>query len=225
MDLIKIGLFMCSGLVLGLYIPKAAHRIILFKCMERDKDAPEFSLTRFYQLLVLFLNAALFTMAGWLMPLSGACVVSAFVFIALVAVIIDYYIRIICNEIVLLVLVLGIGYRFLGGGGIQALLSSLAALGFVLVIFVGAALLTKLLTRVTGVGAGDVKLAMAIAVTVGYSGVFYFLGGLALAIGGYCVLGLMYKFLTKKGTFAMCGHIMFGFIAALFIPYIPNIPF
>lgn len=223
MELIKIGVFLCVGLVTGLFIPKVSHKIILYKCMKRNKDAPEFSLTRFYELLVIVLNVSLFTLAGWLMPLQGACVVSAFVFIAFIAIIIDYNIRIICNEIVLLILVLGIFYRLIGGG-INSLLGSLAALGIVLVVFGGAALITKLLTKEIGVGVGDVKLSMAIAVTVGYSGVFYFLGGVAVAIGGYCLLGMMYHFLTRKSTFPMCGHIMFGFMAALFIPFIQNIP-
>lgn len=222
MELVRIGVFLCIGLVMGLFIPKASHKMILYKCMKRHKDAPEFSLTHFYKLLVLFLNGALFALAGWLMPLPGACVVCVFVFVALVAIIIDAYIRIICNEIVLLILILGIIYRLLGGG-VSALLGSLAALGIVLVIFGGAALLTKLLTKEIGVGVGDVKLAMAIAVTVGYSGVFYFLGGMALAIGAYCLLGVMYHYLTKKSTFPMCGHIMFGFVVALFIPFISNI--
>jgi leader peptidase (prepilin peptidase)/N-methyltransferase len=220
MELIKIGVFLCVGIVSGLYIPKASQKMIQYKCMKRYKEVPEFILTKFYKQLFLFLNAFLFAMAGWLMPLPGACIVCVFAFIAFVSIIIDKHIRIICNEAVLLILILGIAYRLIGGG-VSSLLGSLAALGIVLAIFGGAALLTKLLTKDLGVGVGDVKLSIAIAITVGYPEVFYFLGGIAVAIGGYCLFGMMYHFLTRKSTFPMCGHIMFGFFVALFIPYIP----
>lgn len=224
MELVKIGIFLCIGAVTGLFIPKAAQKMIVYKCLQRNREAPEFFLLTFYKQLFVLINAVLFALAGWLMPIAGACVVCIFVFTALVSIIIDSHIRIICNEIVLVIFVLGICYRIIGGG-LGALLGSLAALGIVLAVFGGAALITKFLTKEMGVGVGDVKLAMAIAVSVGYSGVFYFLGGIAVAIGGYCLLGMIYHFLTRKSTFPMCGHIMFGFMAALYIPFILNLPF
>jgi leader peptidase (prepilin peptidase)/N-methyltransferase len=223
MDLIKAGVFLCFGLVTGFFIPAAAQKLIRYKCRKRNTEAPEFYFPAFYKCLFLILNAGLFAAAGLLMPLESACVVCIFVFIALVSVIVDMHLRIICNEVVLLIFVLGIIYRVIIAG-FQGLLGSLAALGIVIAVFGIAVLVTKLLAKQTGVGAGDVKLAMAIAVTVGFTGVFYFLGGLAIAIVGYCVLGLIHRYLTTKSTFPMCGHIMAGFIIALFFPYIHQIP-
>lgn len=218
MDIIKTGAFLLLGLATGALIPTVSCQMIQYKCKKRGKAIPEFTLQQSYKLLLAIINAGAFAFAGWLMPLPEACLVSVFAFIALVSVIVDIHIRIICNEAVLLIFVMGIAYRIFNGG-FSSLLGSLAALGIVLVVFGSAAFLTKKLTSELGVGAGDIKLAMAIAITVGVMGVFYFLGGVAVAIGAYSVLGLMYHFLTKKSTFPMCGHIMFGFFAALFVPY------
>ncbi|SHI18995.1 leader peptidase (prepilin peptidase) / N-methyltransferase [Sporobacter termitidis DSM 10068] len=223
MDFLKVGAFLCIGAALGLLIPRFSYGLILHKCAKRQQEPPEFFLQRSYKVLLIILDALLFAAAGWLMPLPQACIVCIFIFTALISVIIDLHIRIICNEVVLLIFVTGIAYRLLDGG-VYALLGSLAALGINLVIFGGAALVTKLVTKELGVGVGDVKLAAVIAVTVGYPGVLYFLGGLAVAVGVYCILGLIHRFLTIKSTFPMCGHIMFGFLIALFIPFITNIP-
>lgn len=222
MNLIQAGVFLCCGLVTGFFIPAASQKLIRYKCQKRNMEAPAFFFPAFYKWLFLILNAGLFAAAGWLMPLESAWVVCIFVFVALVSVIVDIHLRIICNEVVLLIFVLGIIYRIIVTG-FQGLLGSLAALGIIIAVFGIAVLVTKLLAKQTGVGAGDVKLAMAIAVAVGFTGVFYFLGGLAVAIGGYCVLGLVYHYLTRKSTFPMCGHIMAGFIIALFFPYIQNV--
>lgn len=219
MDYVKIGSLLLCGLATGAFIPMAAQKLVVYKCSNRNKAVPDFYLPQSYKVLLLFINAFLFALAGWFMPLIQACLVCVLAFTALVSVIVDIQIRIICNEAVLLILVLGTAYRIIDGG-FQSLLGSLAALGIVLVVFGGAALITKKLTSELGVGAGDIKLAIAIAVTVGFSGVFYFLGGVAVAIGAYSVLGLVYHFLSKKSTYPMCGHIMFGLFAALFVPYI-----
>lgn len=222
MELLKPGIFLLCGLATGLFIPAASQKIIQYKCQKKNKAMPEFYLARFYKILLVILNGIVFAAAGCLMPLQSAWLVCVFTFTALVSILVDNHIRIICNEVVLFILVLGIAYRLIGGG-LYALLGSLAALGIVIVVFGSAAALTKIFTKELGVGAGDLKLSMAVAVTVGLSGVFYFLAGVAVAIGGYCVLGLIYKFLTRKSTFPMCAHIMFGFVGALFIPYIQYI--
>lgn len=217
MELIKTGVFLCVGLAVGFIIPGLAQKMMRYKCTKRQQNIPAFYMLKWHKQLLMLLSTSLFALAGWQMPLEEAFLVCIFVLIALTATIIDAWIRIIANEMVLLLLVLGIIYRLIVGGA-HSLLGSLGALAFVGAIFGGAAFITKLSN---GIGAGDLKLAMAIAITVGYPGVFYFLGGMAVAIGGYCVAGLLLRLLTPKSTFPMCGHIMVGFLIALFAPYLP----
>ncbi|TEB12144.1 Type IV leader peptidase family protein [Pelotomaculum sp. FP] len=220
MELVKTGVFLCVGLAIGFIIPSLAQKMIQYKCTKRHQNIPAFYMLKWHEQILMLLSASLFALAGWQMPLEEALLVCVFVLIALTATVIDTQIRIIANEIVLLLLALGIIYRIIAGGA-YSLSGSLGALGFVVVIFGGTALITKLFMKNIGIGAGDIKLAMAIAITVGYPGIFNFLGGMAVAIGGYCVAGLQLGLLTPKSTFPMCGHIMAGLLIALFVPYIP----
>lgn len=220
MELVKIGVFLCVGFAAGFIIPCLAQKMIRYKCAKQHQNTPAFYMLMWQKQMLILLSASLFALAGWQMPLAEAFLVCVFVLIALTATVVDAQIRIIANEMVLLLLVLGIIYRIIVGGA-HSLLGSLGALAFVVAIFGGAAFITKIIIKNIGIGAGDLKLAMAIAITVGYPGVFYFLGGMAAAIGGYCVTGLMLRLLTPKSTFSMCGHIMIGFLIVLFAPYIP----
>lgn len=216
----KIVAFLCAGLIIGFIIPYLAKKMIHYKCAIWSKNISAFKMLNRHKQMLIFLNASLFVLAGWQMPLAEAILVCAFILIALTATVVDTHIRIIANETVILMLILGIIYRIIVGGA-YSLLGSLGALMFVVVIFGATAVITKLITKKTGIGAGDIKLAIAIAITVGYPGVIYFLGGMAFTIGVYCAAGLLLRMLTPKSTFPMCGHIMTGFLIVLFLPYIP----
>lgn len=217
MGLLKAGAFLCVGLAIGFVIPGLAQKIIKYKCTKRNLNIPVFYLPRWHQYIIRILSTCLFALAGWQMPLAEALLVGAFILIALTATVIDTRIRIIPNEMVIFLLILGVIYRIIASG-VDSLLGSLGALVFVIAVFIGTALIGKLIMKSNGIGAGDFKLAMAIAITVGYPGVFYFLGGMAIAIGGYCLTGIQLGLLTPKSTFPMCGHIMIGFLIALFAP-------
>ncbi|WHH57935.1 A24 family peptidase [Petroclostridium sp. X23] len=220
MELIKIGTFLCVGLAIGFMIPDLAKKMIRYKCIKRHQDAPAFYMPKWHKHIIVLLSASLFVLAGRQMPLMEAVLMDIFIVIALTAAVVDNQVRIIPNEMVLSVMVLGVIYRIIASGA-HSLLGSLGALAFVIAVFGGTAVITKIFTKSTGVGAGDLKLAMAIAITAGYPGVYYFLGGMAVAIGGYCLAGLQIGLLTPKSTFPMCGHIMAGFLIALFVPYMP----
>ncbi len=220
MELIKIGIFLCAGIAIGFIIPNIVQKMIQYKCAKRNQSFPVFCTRRQFKPLQIFLSASLFTLAGWKMPFAEAFLVCCFVVIAITATMIDIRIRIIANETVLALMILGILYRTVAGG-VHSLPGSVAALALIFIIFGGSALINKGIMKSVGVGAGDVKLSMAVAIAVGYPGVFFFLGGMAVAIAGYCIIGLMLCLLTPKSTFPMCGHIMIGFLVALFTPYFP----
>lgn len=219
MVLLKTGAFLLAGLASGYIVPGLAQKIIKYKCTKRQQSIPVFNLPRWQQLIIMLVSTVLFALAGWKMPVPEALLVCSFVLMALTATVIDIKIRIIANEMVLLLLVLGLIYR-ITVGGVHSLLGSLVALALVMAVFIGTSFINKLLRGSYGVGAGDIKLAMAIAITVGYSTVFYFLIGMALAVGGYCLAGMRLGLLTPKNTLPMCGHIMVGFCVALFAPYV-----
>lgn len=218
MKMMITGVFFSVGIAMGSIIPSLAWRIIRYKCIKRHKEIPPVCKLR-WQIAMAILNVILFTLAGWKLPTAEAVMVCVFVLIAIISTLVDIEIRIISNEMVLLLLVSGVIYRIISGGA-ESLLGSLGALAIVIAIFGGSALISKRLMKDIGIGAGDLKLAMAIAITVGYPEVYTFLFGLAIAVGLYCVAGLKLCLLTRKSTFPMCGHIMAGFLFVLFMPYI-----
>ena len=99
----------------------------------------------------------------------------------------------------------------------------MAALGVVILTFGLAMLGTMKLKGVFGVGMGDIKLAMVIALTVGWPGVLTFLGGMAIAIIVYCIVGLRARVLRKESFFPMCGMIMAGLLFALYFDVLPKL--
>lgn len=206
------------GLLTGLLIPAASLRIIRRKCRKRGEEAPCFFLSRGVRAILAGINALLFGLSAMAAPPAECFLLCMFCFIAMVGAVVDFQIRIIANEMVLLIAGLGVFYR-LSAEGPGFLPGALLAVGMVALVFTGAALITYLLKKSAGVGAGDIKLSMAISFAVGYPGALYFLFGLALAVAAYAVLGLMSRLLTLKSWVPMCAPIMAGFLFALFYPH------
>lgn len=209
------------GIGIGLFLPKIVSYILRYKCNQRNIEMPLFKLSQQTKLILFILHAALYVAAFWLMPVTSAVLTCVFITVAIVSAIIDYHIHIIANEIVLFLLLTGIVYRFIDGG-FSSLIGALWAFLITIGIFGGAAVFTYWRKGTIGIGAGDLKLVMAIAVTVGYPGVFYFLAGIAAAIILYCFVGLKFRMLTWNSSFPMCAHIMIGFLTGLFYPYITS---
>lgn len=167
---------------------------------------------------VLF-TAAVGAAAGYWLPPERRIFVMIVCHTAVFGVCLDALIRIIANEMLWFLLAAGLPARIYFGG-VSALWSSAGALLLVIAVFGVSALVTYAGKGTTGVGMGDVKLSMVIAVIVGWSGVFYFLAGVAAAIGIYCIIGVKCGLLSRNSTFPMCGQIMAGFLASLFWPFL-----
>jgi len=207
------------GIAIGLLLPKIVIHIIRYKCKQRNREVPLFKLSQQTKIALLILHAALYAAAFLLMPSPKAVLTCVFITTAIVSAIIDHYLHLIANEIVLFLFLTGVVYRFIDGG-LSSFIGTLWAFLITSVLFGSTAAFIYWRKGTIGVGAGDLKLATAIAITVGYPGVFGFLGGMALAILIYCFAGLKSRFLTWNSCFPMCAHIMVGFAIGLFYPYI-----
>lgn len=217
-----LGNAVLTGLsfLIGYFIPDLSHSFACYKSKRKGYPMPRVRPDIRWRMFSMLFTGAAAGVSGYLLPLDQAVFFVIICHIAVFGICVDTYLRIIANEMLWVILAAGLFYRiYLGGLG--ALWGSAGALLLVIAVFGMTMLFTFVIKRTPGVGMGDIKLAMIIAVTVGWPGVFYFLTGMAAAIGIYCLAGIKCGFLVRESTFPMCGHIMAGFLIALIWPYIP----
>lgn len=216
--LIRIAVGLILGAAAGVLTPGWVRRLIQYKCERRGKPVPEEIMTSGkLRAAVIVMDALLTAAAAAVMKPAAAVPAFVIIQICIVSVFVDMYIRIIANEAVLAMLVLGIIYRILAGGA-GSLLGSLGALAMVTALFGGCAALMTALKGKPGIGAGDLKYAMAAAVTVGWPGVIYMLACFAAAVLIYVAAGMKLRLLTMKTYFPMCLQLTVGFLGGLLIP-------
>jgi leader peptidase (prepilin peptidase)/N-methyltransferase len=221
-------LLLIAALLVALTFPSLTRSYVVYKCRKGNRALPkkkkDFSWNAICIAIVgLCAVVSLFIMDdGSSRGFARAVLCIVFAMFAVFGTTVDSYIRIIGNEMLLIMLPIGILYRIVDGG-ISSLLGSLIALLVIILTFGLAMLGTKKLKGVIGVGMGDVKLSMVIALTVGFPGVMTFLGGMALAIVAYCVIGLKTHMLLRSSYFPMCGMIMAGLMLTLYLPVLSKV--
>lgn len=218
--LIILILVACTAV--SMFIPKMAYEFSCYKCRKNGKEIT------FKQVGIILKTLCVVTIDVYallvivLVPTQLIALTILFGIIGVFGSFVDRFCRIIANEMVLVLLVLGIVYRVLTGGN-GLLLGSIAALVFTTLIFYLASVVTKLRTGVSGVGMGDVKLSMVISIMVGWPGIIFFFIGLGVSIAIYSLGGLKLGFFTLKDTFPMCLPIVLGWLYALIYQYIPYV--
>lgn len=210
------------SIAVNFFFLKIVKGVIKYKCNQRNRDVPLISLSRHKEIAIHILHTVLYIAAFFLMPVPNAVLTCVFVTVAIVSAIVDNYIHIIANEVILFLLMAGVVYRLVDGGA-GSFSDSLQAILITAAVFGGAAAFTYYRKNTAGVGAGDLKLALAISFLLGYPAVLYFLGGMALALIVCCTVGIKTGLLTPDSSFPMCTHIMIGFTAGLFCPYMAGL--
>lgn len=178
----------------------------------RPEDAPDALMNGIYvgaATLVAYTSFGLFE----------ATVISVIAFLAVYGIRIDQRIRIIPNEMVLCVLVIGLIYQFVSNG-FHGLSTGLIAMLLTGILFFATAFLTKAFSGSLGVGAGDIKLAIALSFMLGLPNILTFLIGIVLCLLIYIVIGFYTKTMYIGSTFPMCAQLMGGALFALYYPVI-----
>lgn len=221
-SVIRIGISVFLGTIIALYLPSAITKLADYKMDQSQKPRVVIRLSITTRICLTVLHVLLYVAAFFYIPLPQAILVAFFITIACIAAIIDFYLRIIPNEIVLILLASGILYRILDGG-FASLLGSLIALLLTIVLFAAAAGITFIRKHTIGVGAGDIKLAMVLSIALGFPGVVYFFLGLGVAVIAYLLISLKGGFLIKDSYFPMAAPILVGFLFAVFWPVIEQL--
>lgn len=202
-----------AGLAGGYFLPFLAHRLAERKTVR--KGAP-LAQDRRYTGLPVRAGAAAFTAAGWAAAgLLAGNAVSALLLALLWAetflfAVIDLRVHLIPNELVLVMAVLGAAFQFVAFGP-RGLLYAAAAMAAVMAVFL-------LLTAFLGfgaVGAGDVKLAGAMGLALGYPFTLTALVGMGAAMGLFSLYGFAAKKLTLRSMLPFAPFMMFGMVLAL----------
>lgn len=207
------------GAGMGAFIPPIVKKVVGLKCRQYKKPLVRSRFSVKKRASLILLTVAFAALSVRFVPLGQVPFYIGFCTIAIIGALVDHRIRMIPNELVLLLLALGLAYRITVAGvaGLpRSLLASLITAG----VFLLAAAITYFLKKDVGIGAGDLKLAVTISFIIGLSGIYLFLFGMVAAMLLYCLGGLLSRRLTVSSTFPMCGQIMAGFIFTLFAPHV-----
>ena len=196
------------GAILGFMIPVIAQKIILYKCTKKNiVPEPDTRYTSyFFRCGTCMLCAVIWTFAGMKMEsFPVALFLSILVTTAILIAIVDFRIRIIPNELVLFLSLTGIIF-LLTHSGINSLIPAALSMIAMMILF----------TAVGGivgfgkVGAGDVKLAGAMGLALGYPDIKAALIIMSSAILIYIITGLIARKLTLRSTFPFAPFMMLG---------------
>lgn len=215
----KIIFLNIVGILLAISINAVAESIIAFKEKQRNKKyeryhhyRPTDSLINGFILLGLF-NGLAFEVGGLTLLMYF---VMAYLTILLYRV--DQYVRIIPNEAVLLIFLIHMMSQIVNNG-LKGILNGFLAMIYVGMIFYIAGVFLESLTGEFGVGAGDIKLSMALGMAFDLSSINCFLVAIAIALLFYVIVGFILKRITLKSTFPMAIQIMSAYlIASCIIP-------
>jgi len=203
------------SIILGLILPSISQKIVAYKINKRQYEIKKISFSIYTKIFILVINILAFILASIFEPSINSIYLMIFTEIAIIGALVDYQLRIIPNELLLLLLVIGIIYK-INIHTITNIEEQVKALLLIIIIFAGTSLITKLFSNDIGVGAGDIKLSILIAFILGYPNVMIFLLGTAIFIGMFSIIGIFLGMIGPKDTFPMCGFLMGGFCLALF---------
>lgn len=211
------------GFLIGYNMSKVINKMILWKEKKKNKtytiSRPEYPKDKWINGLVISLGIFL---AFYYLEIYEAVLASIICISAVFGVRMDERIRIIPNELVLFIMIVGIVHQLLTNG-IRGLGSGFLALIITGAIFFLSAFVTRFFSGSIGVGAGDIKLAMALSIIMGLENMSIFLIGIVLFLVVYLLIGLFTKTIAIGSSFPMCIQIMGGSIIAIYKPIIMEI--
>ena len=210
--LYKLIIFAIIGLYTGYIIPKLSLKLIKYKKKTKNIDSKEAQLfdSRINILIILFNGAAWCFTAYAAESLFAAVLICVQISLGIIFAYIDIKIRIIPNELVLVLLTLGIIYQAFNYG-LEGILGAIICMVFIMIVFTALATFMGL----GKVGAGDVKLAGAIGFALGYPSVVTAMGAMAAVLLGYILIGLALRKIRLTTMLPLAPFLVAGYIFAL----------
>lgn len=211
MDIYTAIIFGILGIGLGLIIPDIANQIIIHKSKKVSLEATTKSFHRNVWGFLVILNGLLWLYAGIRVENTFAAILVSLMFTTAILIsVVDLQIRLIPNGLVLLMFGLSIPFQIFFFSWVELLCA--------LLCMVAVGLMFSFVGRLVGfeqVGAGDVKLAAVMGLTLGYPNIMVALIGMSVALIIFCSIGLALKKMTLHSLFPFAPFILFGTAFAL----------
>jgi leader peptidase (prepilin peptidase)/N-methyltransferase len=205
--------FCLGGTIIGLLLPAISQKIICRKSFQKGiKPGMDTGYLKPYTKLgVCLLNALLWSFTVLrLENIKTAILLSSLFTFAILVTIIDIKIRIIPNELVLLMATAGVAFQALHFG-----FSSLVVAVASMIGMVGSFTAVAGLVGLCKVGAGDVKLAGAMGLVLGFPNIITALAVMSAAILIYSSVGFITKKLSLQSMVPFAPFMMFGTVFSL----------
>jgi len=198
------------GMVIGYKVPWLSHEIIRYKKKEISTNC-NFLFSTHLQLLLSLFNGAVWYMAA----LNAenklvAMLIGLIIITGLITAYVDICIRIIPNEIVLLFVVLGLLFQ-ISHFGVKTLLAAFISMIVLMVVFTAVAAFIGF----GKVGAGDVKLAGAMGLTLGYPLIIIAVMAMAVVLLVFIGVGMLLKKIYLSTMLPLAPFIVSGMIISI----------
>jgi leader peptidase (prepilin peptidase)/N-methyltransferase len=198
-----------AGLVIGYMVPVFSQRIMQYK---KGKDYTGIGKESFNIIMLLcLLNGVIWSYSFYLLDnIWYAAILAVLMTLGLIIAYIDVKIRIIPNELIVVILILGIVFQ-ITYFGFTALLGAAISMIVMMVVF----------TAVAGfvgfgkVGAGDVKLAGVMGLSLGYPLIITSIGIMAVVLLIYILIGMALKKIYLSTMLPFAPFMIIGYISAL----------
>lgn len=212
MNLVIFYLYGVAGLILGYYIPYFSHEIMKYK-RKYTESKHEFLNYKSLKIMLSIFNGVIWYMSALRMDKPFiALLVGIMVTTGLVIAYIDIYIRIIPNEVVLFMIIVGILFQVLQFGP-KALISAIISMVVMMFVF----------TSVAGfvgfgkVGAGDIKLAGAMGLSLSFPLIITAVMAMAVILLVFIGVGLLLKKIYLSTMLPFAPFMISGYIYSLII--------
>lgn len=213
MNIAAVGTMGAAGMAAGWFVPLAAARIAEYKLNKYGKILPfdtRFS-TPLLRLICLVVCGMLLAAVGvFTENLLHAVLLAVILLDATVIAIIDIRIHLIPNEAVLVMVMAGLILQ-IGFFGLSAMVIALISAVIIMVVFIALGLLLGLET----IGAGDVKLAGALGIALGWPLLMYGMVAMSAILIIWCAIGLITNKLNLKSKLAFAPFMMAGTVIAI----------
>ena len=210
--LYKLIIFALISAYIGYLIPKLSLKLIEYKKKIKHIDNQEAQLfdSRINILIILFNTFTWGFTAYAAESLFAAVLICVQISLGIIFAYIDIKIRIIPNELILVLLTLGIIYQAFNYG-LEGILGAIICMVFIMIVFTALATFMGL----GKVGAGDVKLAGAIGFALGYPSVVTAMGAMAAVLLSYILIGLALRKIRLTTMLPLAPFLAAGYIFAL----------
>lgn len=204
-------IFGIFGICIGFFIPEVSLFII------KKKKGMDYTLGNSLFTLICYktcfglINGSIWFLAGLFLDNEfNILLLSIQVTLGLIIAFIDIKIRIIPNELVLIMFVVGIIFQTINYG-LQGILGSILCMIFIMVVFTAVATFMGL----GKVGAGDVKLAGAIGFALGYPLVLTSMIIMAITLLSFILIGLAFRKIKLTTMLPLAPFLAIGYVISL----------